>query len=168
MGDEHLLSLCYTLQVGREAFAERAATSVDSMETLKAHLAQWQDVQAGNTQSLVSWICGSVKNKEALQAFSKDAELGEAIEKWLVKGKYDNLLDLWAKGLQFDWQRLYQVGARPARISLPNYPFAEQKCWLEVPEGLLSHKAKLSALRHAWPNADIHASVITTKYLYGV
>ena len=34
------------------------------------------------------------------------------------------------KGLSFDWQRLYGE-ARPRRISLPTYPFARERYWIE-------------------------------------
>ena len=47
-----------------------------------------------------------------------------AIETWVAKGKYGKLLELWVKGLSLDWRRLYGE-ARPRRISLPTYPFAQ-------------------------------------------
>src|SRR6185295_1708787 len=40
------------------------------------------------------------------------------------------LLELWVKGLPFDWQRLYG-DATPRRISLPTYPFAKELYWIE-------------------------------------
>ncbi|PIS99320.1 hypothetical protein TSA1_37435, partial [Bradyrhizobium nitroreducens] len=48
---------------------------------------------------------------------------------WLAKGKHAKLADLWVKGLMFDWTRLYGA-ARPARLSLPTYPFAKESYWL--------------------------------------
>ncbi|MBB6249462.1 SDR family NAD(P)-dependent oxidoreductase, partial [Rhodanobacter sp. A1T4] len=37
----------------------------------------------------------------------------------------------WVKGLAFDWQRLYGAH-RPRRISLPTYPFARERYWIET------------------------------------
>ena len=45
----------------------------------------------------------------------------EAIENWIIRGKYINILDLWAKGLNFDWNRFYGKEAnedKPAGISV--------------------------------------------------
>ena len=75
---------------------------------------------------------GEVKrNKETLALFTADEELQEAVAKWMARGKYEKLLELWVKGLAFDWERLY-VDTKPQRISLPTYPFARERYW--VPE----------------------------------
>lgn len=39
----------------------------------------------------------------------------------VAKGKYDQLSQLWVKGLHVDWNILYPNGT-PYRISLPTYP----------------------------------------------
>ena len=57
-----------------------------------------------------------------------------AIEAWVAKGKHGKLLELWVKGLSFDWQRLYGE-AKPRRISLPTYPFARERYWIEPVRG---------------------------------
>lgn len=62
-----------------------------------------------------------------------DEDLQQALEAWIGKGKTEKLLELWVKGLAFDWERLYP-DAKPKRISLPTYPFAEERYW--VPERL--------------------------------
>lgn len=46
----------------------------------------------------------------------------------MSKGKYTKLLDLWVKGLSFDWGMLYGTQT-PVRISLPAYPFAKERYW---------------------------------------
>ena len=51
--------------------------------------------------------------------------------KWVERGKYGKLLELWVKGLSFDWRRLYGE-AKPRRISLPTYPFAKERYWVEA------------------------------------
>jgi len=41
------------------------------------------------------------------------------------------VLDLWVKGLVFDWNKLYGE-ERPKRMSLPTYPFARERYWVPV------------------------------------
>ena len=57
------------------------------------------------------------------------------MQRWLHKGKYARLLQLWAQGLTVPWESLYGAGAvyegaRPRRISLPGYPFARERYWV--------------------------------------
>jgi polyketide synthase PksN len=58
--------------------------------------------------------------------------MAKIIDIWVGKKKYVKLLDLWVKGLVFDWNKLYGE-QKPRRISLPTYPFARERYW--VPEG---------------------------------
>ena len=73
---------------------------------------------------------GQVKrNKDALAVFTADEDLQKAVASWIAKEKYTKLLDLWVKGLVFDWNRLYGQH-KPERISLPTYPFAGERYWV--------------------------------------
>ena len=75
---------------------------------------------------------GQVKrNKETLAVFTADEDMARSHRSLDAKGKYAKLLDLWVKGLSFDWNKLYP-GAKPRRITLPTYPFARERYW--VPE----------------------------------
>ena len=110
-----LADLAYTLQVGREAMEERLGMIVTSIQELGEKLAGFLE----NKDNLADVYRGQVKrNKEALGVFTADEDLQKAIESWVAKRKYAKLLDLWVKGLIFDWNRLYE-GARLRRISLP-------------------------------------------------
>ena len=121
-----LADLAYTLQVGREAMDERLAVIVGSSEELEEKLKGYLEGQ----DDIADLYRGQVKrNRETLAVFAADEELQEAIGKWLQRGKYAKLLDLWVKGLSFDWNQLYP-GAKPNRISLPTYPFARERYWM--------------------------------------
>jgi polyketide synthase PksN len=73
---------------------------------------------------------GQVKrNKETLALFIADEELQEAIEKWIHRKKYAKILEIWVKGLSFEWNKLYS-NIKPHRISLPTYPFARERFWV--------------------------------------
>src|SRR5260370_23386428 len=47
----------------------------------------------------------------------------------MEQGRLETLLELWVKGMQLDWERLYGE-AKPRRISLPTYPFARERYWV--------------------------------------
>ena len=76
---------------------------------------------------------GQVKsNKESLSIISQDDDLKKMIiETWITQKKLSNLIDLWVKGMELDWNKLYGE-LKPQRISLPTYPFAKDRYWIEV------------------------------------
>ncbi|MDC8758420.1 SDR family NAD(P)-dependent oxidoreductase [Janthinobacterium fluminis] len=136
-GDDRLAELAYTLQVGREAMEERLALVVDSMAQLKERLAAFVAGQSG----IADLFRGQVKrNKEALAVFGADEDMARAIEAWIAKGKLHKLVDLWVKGLAFDWSKLYGE-QKPIRMSLPTYPFARERYW--VPPGAAQPPAEV-------------------------
>ncbi|HEV3036480.1 MAG TPA: SDR family NAD(P)-dependent oxidoreductase [Candidatus Angelobacter sp.] len=71
------------------------------------------------------------RNREALAVFSNDADLQQTVDKWITGKKYSKLLDLWVKGLEMDWSKLYSE-SKPPRISLPAYPFARERYWVDT------------------------------------
>ena len=66
-----------------------------------------------------------------LSVFSTDADLQQTIDRWIADGKLAKLLELWVKGLELDWRKLYGDCHR-ARISLPTYPFARERYWIDT------------------------------------
>ena len=165
---QRLQELAYTLQVGRSAMEERLALQVSSLAELEEKLHRFfQESGEGR-----DWYRGQVKrHKETMALFSEDEDLQEAISKWFQRGKYEKLLQSWVKGLNIDWKLLYTVGvgstqgteqglvgvglapalsaptapALPRRISLPTYPFAQERYWVETVE------AGLGASEHLIP-----------------
>ncbi|MGH8258916.1 MAG: beta-ketoacyl synthase N-terminal-like domain-containing protein, partial [Steroidobacteraceae bacterium] len=129
-GPQELASLAYTLQVGREAMEHRLAFTASTIEQLQEKLSGYL---AGKLPSgeLEECYQGEVrKNKEAISSLNADEDTGELIDKWLQRGKYAKVLELWSKGLSLEWERLYGP-QRPRRISLPGYPFARERYWVQ-------------------------------------
>ena len=125
-----LHEVAYTLQVGREAMQERLGLIVRSMEELEEKLGAFIDEK----EDVEELYRGQVKrNKDTLAVFAADEDMQETIDKWISKGKYNKLLDLWVKGLIIDWNKLYGK-QKPRRISLPTYPFAKERYWIEEKE----------------------------------
>ncbi|MDT8977370.1 SDR family NAD(P)-dependent oxidoreductase [Paenibacillus sp. chi10] len=124
--EESLVDLGYTLQTGREAMEERLATVVSTIQELSEKL----ECFIAGTEGIEDLYLGQVKrNKDTLEVFAADDDLQKAIEAWIIKGKYSKLMDLWVKGLNVDWHKLYGH-FQPKRISLPTYPFARERYWI--------------------------------------
>ncbi|MED1738767.1 SDR family NAD(P)-dependent oxidoreductase [Bacillus swezeyi] len=119
--------IAYTLQVGREAMNERLAFTAENIQELEEKL---NDFISGK-EHIEHLYRGQVKrNKETMAVFAADEDMAKTIEAWIRKGKFAKFLDLWVKGLNIDWNMLYQNG-KPRRISLPAYPFARDRYWIE-------------------------------------
>ena len=125
--DVALADLAYTLQVGREAMDERLALVVGSMDALRRQLA---DLAEGRVPHPAPARAGVRRQKEFLAACRADAGFAARIDAWLADRDLAALADHWAKGVDVDWSRLYGL-QRPRRVSLPTYPFARERHWLE-------------------------------------
>ena len=122
-----LAGMAYTLHVGREAMEERLGFLVKSVKQLAEKL---QAYVAGE-HSIEDVYRGQVKrNQETLSLFSTDDDLQQTVDKWIADRKVSKLLELWVKGLEVDWSKLYGE-CKPQRISLPTYPFARERYWVE-------------------------------------
>ncbi|XLS29188.1 SDR family NAD(P)-dependent oxidoreductase [Flavobacteriaceae bacterium M23B6Z8] len=140
-----LSALAYTLQVGREAMDERLAFIVNSIDELKEKLSAL--VQGAS--EIEDMYYGQVKeNKDTLALFNTDEDFQETIDKWIQQKKYSKIADLWVKGLNLNWSKLYE-DEKPSLVSLPTYPFAKEKYWND-PElrGKLEIKDKSSSRLH--------------------
>jgi polyketide synthase PksN len=71
------------------------------------------------------------RNKEALSLFSADGDLRQTIDRWIANRMLSKLVELWVKGLEVDWGKLYGE-VKPRRVSLPTYPFAKERYWIEI------------------------------------
>jgi len=126
VSDANLADAAYTLQVGREAMEVRLALAVKTVEELSAGL---RAVLAGDTD-LDGVYRGEVKRRSSeLAALSFDEDMATTIDSWIRKGKSVKLLELWANGFAFDWNRLYG-DIKPRRLPLPTYPFERERAWI--------------------------------------
>jgi acyl transferase domain-containing protein len=124
-----LVEVAYTLQAGREAMEERAGFLVSSVRELAEKL----DAYVAGEQGMEGVHTGQVRrNKENISIISHDDDVKETIvDKLIKKEKLSKLLELWVKGLELDWNKLYGK-VKPQRISLPAYPFARERYWIDI------------------------------------
>ena len=122
-----LREVCYTLQVGRTAMASRVIFIVTSVAELIENLAAFTLKQAKPG----AWFQGEFKQtNDAIEFFEQDEDARALVDKWFKKGKLTPLAELWVKGGYVNWHRLYS-GSRPQRMSLPTYPFAQERYGVE-------------------------------------
>jgi Polyketide synthase modules and related proteins len=99
--DLNLADIAYTLQVGRKAMDCRVTFLIkdgkDLISKLQAFIADREDIE--------DCYVGEVKqNKNTLGVFTADDDTRELIDKWIAKGKFGKLADLWVNGLALDWK----------------------------------------------------------------
>ncbi|RKZ54148.1 MAG: non-ribosomal peptide synthetase, partial [Candidatus Parabeggiatoa sp. nov. 2] len=128
--DIPLSNLAYTLQVGREAMAERLAMVASSVDDLKDKLTQYVQGQTERDD----FYRGNVKQNQAKIELLIDGKAGEAFLRIAMEEKeLTKLAQLWVSGVDIDWQLLYP-NPKPQRISLPTYPFARERYWIPLRE----------------------------------
>ncbi|GED59055.1 SDR family NAD(P)-dependent oxidoreductase [Brevibacillus formosus] len=125
--DAHLADIAFTLQVGREALEERLAVIVRSVGELAEKLTHF----AEGAENIAELYRGRVKRNHDTVALFADEDMKQTVETWIAKGKYAKLMDLWVKGVSIDWNKLY-TDEKPRRVSLPTYPFAKERYWIDV------------------------------------
>ena len=129
-----LSSVAYTLQVGREAMEERLVFVVKSVDQLVERLSAY----VGGENNLQNVYQGRVESDAGgMATIGLDGEMREAVDKWMGQRKFSNLLELWVRGLNCDWNKLYD-NVKPRRVSLPTYPFAKERYWIDEVTSSLS------------------------------
>jgi len=117
--------------VGREAMEHRLGMTIGSIKELETKLEEFVEGKSG----IEGLYQGEVKrNDETLAAIGGDEEMGEAVSKWIQRGKWSRLLELWVKGFPIEWEQLYGA-TKPRRVSLPTYPFAKEHYWIDTVAG---------------------------------
>ena len=124
---DSLSDLAYTLQTGREAMNERLGIIASSVTELQNALNSFL-----NKAKSKNIYTGNIANhKDILNIFGGDEDISSIIEAWIAREKYNKLLDIWVKGLNINWNLLYQSD-KPCRIHLPTYPFAKERYWIST------------------------------------
>ncbi|HEX8611501.1 MAG TPA: SDR family NAD(P)-dependent oxidoreductase [Telluria sp.] len=122
-----LASLAYTLQAGRDEMDHRLVLVVDSAAQLAGKL---QAVLDGERQVADVYRGQASQGDDTLSAFAADPEMRTVIESWITRKNLPKVADLWVKGFELDWSKLH-TGATPRRMTLPTYPFAKERCWVD-------------------------------------
>jgi acyl transferase domain-containing protein/acyl carrier protein/aryl carrier-like protein len=143
-----LADLLHTLQTRREAMDERLAILAGSRAELLEKLQRIMKV--GNARGADfeahGIYFGSVEQSRAnsfIRIVTSDVTR-EIVRKHLQTRQWQGLAQLWVNGAEVDWREPWQhEKMRP--VSLPGYPFARQKHWLEFAQRSTEGAALLAA-----------------------
>ena len=106
---------------------ERMAAVVSSVGELKQILTDY----CNGNENIPNLFTGSVGCRNE-KSFLLDDEEGRAFMNVIIrKRKNVKLAQLWVAGIEIDWKLLYEDAQKPARISLPVYPFSKTKYWYD-------------------------------------
>jgi polyketide synthase PksN len=119
-----LVDIAYTLQTGRESMNHRLVIKTNSVKHLIEGLKAYLD---GKPQEHL--FIGDIK--ESLVDTLLSGENGRSfIKSTIVDNDLDKLARLWVNGIEIDWKLLY-INTAPRRVSLPSYPFAKERHWID-------------------------------------
>lgn len=136
----NLEDIAYTLQVGREAMAERMAITVCNIGELKEKL----DAFCRGKRKIENLFTGNIDSPRGQVALLMEGEEKDKFLKSLIKNrKLAKLGYCWVLGVEIHWQALYPERI-PRRISLPTYPFENKRCWPDSPRKQKKSKNKTS------------------------
>ena len=130
-----LRALACTLQVGREAMDARLGIVVESVTDLARKLERFVAGEAAIDQLFQ----GLIDRHAGPTSRSVD-------DRWIAERKLSKLAESWVNGCELAWEKLSD-GGTPRLMSLPGYPFARERYWLERPANNVS-VAQTAAVLH--------------------
>ncbi len=142
--DLSLMDIVFTSQVGRTPMQERLVVIASNKSALKDKLRQWRrESQTGDLRTKRSGVLaiedvidGSTKDTQSSAGALIEGDAGKAfLQLTLEKRDLAKLAKLWVTGLEIDWSALYRT-EHPKRVSLPTYPFARERYWIDAPVAL--------------------------------
>lgn len=134
--DSDLKNIAYTLSTKREMMNERLGIITNSIKELGEKLVQVME----HKSNIEDVYRGAISDRNEIMAlFEEDEDTKIMIDSWIMKKKYKKLISLWVMGADFDLERMY-ADTKPQLVSLPTYPFAEERYWIPIEQGLSSTK----------------------------
>lgn len=132
-----LADLAYTLQVGRDVMDERLGLLVSSVDQLVEALDAYLNGKTLPEGAHRGKVRRHKRNDQGLSVIdSDDADArGQDIAEWIATQDFSRLLAAWVNGADVDWNLLHASQTtqfKPRRISLPSYPFARDRHWIDT------------------------------------
>ncbi|MGC2744995.1 MAG: SDR family NAD(P)-dependent oxidoreductase, partial [Candidatus Angelobacter sp.] len=122
----------YTWQTGRTAMNQRLAIRVKDRTELLGKLRQWL---ACNNDVADLWF-GQVQKSSSINRVWQTQSGRQLVDRAMLDGDLEQIGILWTTGLELDWNRFYESTqlreGKPRRISLPTYPFAKERYWIDT------------------------------------
>lgn len=136
--DTDLQALAYTLQVGRDPMDERlgvvAHSHAELLHRLQAYAAGQEQIE-GLARGRVQRFRKNEQGLSSLEQTPAPAVSEAELKAQFAAGDFNRIAQLWVAGHELDWTALRQ-GRPPQRLSLPGYPFARERHWIEPKPGV--------------------------------
>ncbi|MGE7955632.1 beta-ketoacyl synthase N-terminal-like domain-containing protein [Pseudomonas sp. NPDC089530] len=168
-----LADMAFTLQTGREVHRHRLGLLVDSLAQLAEKLQLFLAAEALDAPALVRlreqqvFVGERPSGGEALPGQLAEADVQLLVNAWLAQQRFDEVLRFWAQGAALDWRLLPQATGnreyRPRRISLPGYPFAQERYWFEAAALPSAVAAPIQAAAPTLASASAPAPVVAAR-----
>jgi acyl transferase domain-containing protein len=151
--EQALEDIAFTLQVGRQAMDYRLAIVADSREALLQRLEGFVDnhalteIHTAQVKKSSLWVALSGPTGNDATLFEADGQ--SLLRIWCQKKELAKIAQAWVRGVDVDWKLLYgsahgkvpvsgtipTAPTLPHRISLPTYPFAQERYWIPIGSG---------------------------------
>ncbi|MBL6449571.1 hypothetical protein JMN32_24880 [Fulvivirga sp. 29W222] len=129
-------NMIYTLQVGRDAMDERLAIVASSQSELLEKLKMVKDSGKETSLEKKGVFSGNInltKENRIVNILTKDM-INTMVGQSLQAAQWQQLAQLWISGLPVDWKVIWE-NRKAQPVSLPSYPFAKDKYWIEIDGG---------------------------------
>ena len=126
-----LAALACTLQLGREAMAERVVFAVSELPELVGKLEAWL---AGKPAIAACWGGNSSQGGRLVSLLTDDDAYRSLLRQWIADRQLAKIGEFWAHGAAIEWELFYPAG-KPRKLHLPTYPFARVRHWFPDPVG---------------------------------
>lgn len=125
---QRMREVAHTLQIGRDAMAERLAIVASGRDELSDRLRAYLD----GATVLDGVYTGRVAAAgDPIGELSGEQDLRPLLKRWLAQQRHAKVLGLWVRGLNLDWPTLLDSGALHT-LPLPTYPFEPRTYWFEL------------------------------------
>lgn len=150
--------LIYTLQTGREAMSHRLAIVASSRQELADKLGLF--LSAGprlERHDIFHADLDGAQPQPLADLITQDMSRGQ-LQASLRSGQWPPIARLWVHGVDMPWALVWQ-GRAARKTSLPGYPFARERYWMELEQGGdASAPAVAAAAMPVAPSVDADAT----------
>ena len=132
-----LSDLSYTLQVGRDPMDVRLGMVVNSVPQLKLLLEAFAATGVVGEGMHYGKVNRFKRNDQGLSVIDAPGAAASPndIAEWIATLNHARLVVSWVEGAEVNWSRLNHTqpgGFKARRISLPTYPFARDRHWIDT------------------------------------
>ncbi|MEU6130767.1 SDR family NAD(P)-dependent oxidoreductase [Saccharopolyspora sp. NPDC047091] len=140
-------ALAYGLQTGKNELPCRVAFVATDLRHALELLSALSEVDftadAPVLPEGVQYVVSTLRQRRAANAAT--------VEQAVADRDLTGLARHWSQGAAVDWDRLWPLGTRPAKLSLPAYPFERVSCWYPEFDDAPSVLRPLAFTRRAHP-----------------